>query len=164
MKRVVADTGPLQYLVLIEAIGILPEIFQKILLPDRVQAELSHPRTPLKVRQFLACQPPWLDMRETLPVADLPFPQLGQGERSTIAVARNEGADLVLMDDRKAVAIARAEGLAVIGTLGVLDLASRRGLIDLAPALARLKATNFRCRQAVIDNLLAAHKTGKGKA
>jgi predicted nucleic acid-binding protein len=43
----------------------------------------------------------------------------------------------------------------VTGTLGVLDLAAQRGLIDLAQAFTRLKATSFRYRQGLLDALLA---------
>jgi predicted nucleic acid-binding protein len=49
-----------------------------------------------------------------------------------LALARALSADLVLMDDRAGVAVAHQFGFAVTGTLGVLDLAARRGLIDLA--------------------------------
>jgi predicted nucleic acid-binding protein len=51
------------------------------------------------------------------------------------------------MDDREGVGIVRGRGLAVTGTLGVLDLAARRGLIDLAAAFERLKATTFYYRR-----------------
>ena len=59
------------------------------------------------------------------------------------------------MDDRDGVAFARSQGLAVTGTLGVLDLAARRGLIDLVDAFTRLKATTFHYRQGLLDALLA---------
>jgi len=62
------------------------------------------------------------------------------------------------MDDRAGVAAAHRHGLSVTGTLGVLDLAARRGLIDLATALTRLKATNFRYRPEILDALLAQHR------
>lgn len=155
MRVVVADTGPLQYLVLIDVIEILPRLFQTVRIPELVQAELTHVRTPEKVRQWLTQRPSWLEFRATSPLADLPFPQLGRGERAVIAVARKECADLVLMDDREGVALAHAEGLAVMGTLGVLDLAARHGLLDLAEAFARLQKTNFRCRQKLFEEVLA---------
>ena len=46
------------------------------------------------------------------------------------------------------------KGFEVTGTLGVLRLAARRGLIDLVDTLAKLKRTNFRYRQKMIDDLL----------
>jgi predicted nucleic acid-binding protein len=42
----------------------------------------------------------------------------------------------------------------VTGTLGILRLAARGGLIEIADTLARLKLTNFRYRQGMIDDLL----------
>jgi predicted nucleic acid-binding protein len=66
------------------------------------------------------------------------------------------------MDDRDGVAlVARAAGFAVTGTLGVLDLAARRGLINLAEAFSRLKATTFHYRQGLLDALLAQQPVEK---
>src|ERR1700722_17568301 len=44
--------------------------------------------------------------------------------------------------------------LAVVGTIGILDLTSRRKLIDIGDAVALLKATNFRYRPSLLDALL----------
>ncbi|WP_238192747.1 hypothetical protein [Methylobacterium frigidaeris] len=52
-------------------------------------------------------------------------------------------ADLIPMDDRDGVQGARARGFAVTGTLGLLSLAARRGLLDLPDAIARLRATKL---------------------
>ena len=62
------------------------------------------------------------------------------------------------MDDQAGVAVARRKGLAATGTLGVLDLAARRGLIHLAQSFERLKATSFYYRQGLLDALLAQHR------
>jgi predicted nucleic acid-binding protein len=62
------------------------------------------------------------------------------------------------MDDRAGVIVARRLGFPVTGTLGILDLAATRGLIDLADVFARLKSTNFRYPPAVMDSLLARHR------
>jgi predicted nucleic acid-binding protein len=58
------------------------------------------------------------------------------------------------------VAAARARGLEVTGTLGLLDRAAQRGLIDLPTAFAALKATNFHVPQELLDALLARHRRG----
>jgi len=60
------------------------------------------------------------------------------------------------------VAFARGRGFAVTGTLGVLDLAARHGLIDLAEAFTRLKATSFHYRQGLLDVFLA-QKSGPNR-
>jgi predicted nucleic acid-binding protein len=144
VRAVVADTGPLQYLVLIDAIEVLQHLFGAVLVPEIVRAELSQPHTPATVRAWLAAQPAWLEPRATPPVTTLPLPQLGKGERAAISLARAARADLVLMDDRAGVIAARSLGFRVMGTLGILDPAARHELIDLASAFARLRATSFR--------------------
>ncbi len=160
MPLVVADTGPLNYLVLIGASDVLPQLFDKVVVPEAVCAELRHRAAPAPVRAWATQPPVWIDERPVPAFAygDPALRALDDGERAALALAGITGADLVLMDDRAGVAIARARGFAVIGTLGVLDLAARRGLIDLGDAFARLKATNFRFRPEIMDALLAQHR------
>ncbi len=43
---VVADTSPLNYLILIDEIGLLAELYQRILIPDLVFEELRHADAP----------------------------------------------------------------------------------------------------------------------
>ncbi|HLY55503.1 MAG TPA: hypothetical protein VKS60_08105 [Stellaceae bacterium] len=157
MRVVVADTSPLHYLVLIGEIGLLPILFETVSVPETVRDELTHPHSPPVVRDWLSAGPAWLKVFPTLPGAALPLPRLDDGERAAIALALSLRADLVLMDDRRGVAAALAQGLETVGTIGLLDLAARRGLTDLAAGFARLKATNFRCRSEMLDALLTTH-------
>lgn len=69
----------------------------------------------------------------------------------------------MLVDDREGVGVARRRSLAVTGTLGVLDLAARCGLIDLAAAFERLKAMTFYYRQGLLDALLSRHARRGGE-
>jgi predicted nucleic acid-binding protein len=80
---------------------------------------------------------------------------LDEGERAAIELADAIDAALILMDDREGVAFARAQDFVVTGTLGVLDLAAQRGLIDLGSAFARLQTTSFHYRQGLLDALLS---------
>jgi predicted nucleic acid-binding protein len=161
--RVVADTGPLNYLALIGAIDLLPKLFDKIVVAEAVRDELTDDRTPEAVRSWIAQEPPWLEVTPN-PGHDIDTEVargLDEGEAATIALALATGADLILMDDRNGVAFSRSKGFAVTGTLGVLDLAARRGLIDLVEAFTRLQATSFHYRQGLLDALLAQRPAGK---
>jgi predicted nucleic acid-binding protein len=77
-----------------------------------------------------------------------------RGRREAITLAISMGANLILIDERKGTYVALNKGFVVAGTLGVLALAARRGLVDLADAFARLKGTNFRYRPEIMDALL----------
>jgi predicted nucleic acid-binding protein len=157
---VVADAGPPRYLVLIDQIELLPHLFGKVVLPDVVRDELNAPQAPAQVRVWLASSPPWLEAGSA-PAFEKQLPvKLDNGERAAIALAMELGASLILMDDRAGVEEARLRGLQVTGTLGVLILAARRGLVDLEAALARLKATNFRYPPALLDALLVGWRAG----
>ena len=59
---VVADTSPLNYLVLIEHVGILPRLYARVLIPPAVLSELTHPAAPRSVREFAANHPGWLEV------------------------------------------------------------------------------------------------------
>jgi predicted nucleic acid-binding protein len=157
VRLVIADTGPINYLVLIGHIGVLPTLFQKVILPSAVQRELDDEETLPSVRDWIANPPVWVEVKET-PVGGLydeSLDGLDQGEQAAIALAVAIDADLLLMDDREGVVVARNKGFAVTVTLGVLSLAARRGLVNLSNSFALLKRTNFRYRQGIMDEILA---------
>lgn len=156
----VADSGPLHYLVLTEAIDLLPRLFSTVLVPQIVRDELSHASTPPSVRHWIADPPPWLQIVPIPSPEALPFPRLDLGERAALALAMSRHIEIILMDDRRGVAAARANSLVSIGTLGLLDQAAARGIIDFTAVVARLIATNFRYPPELLDALLARHQAG----
>lgn len=163
MRFVVADTGPLHYLVLIGEIEILPALAGEVLIPPEVRVELDHPRTPAPVRVWIAAPPTWLRVQPAPPAdTDPALVKLDAGERAAIALATVVGAEAVLVDDRAGVAAALARNLDAIGTLGLLQRGARRGLLDLPGALARLVATNFYIRQELLEVLLAEDRARRG--
>lgn len=158
LRVVVADTGPLHYLVLVDQIHLLPALLQTITAPDRVHAELFHRAAPDIVRRWAASPPAWLRVMPAPPPTGALPRSLDQGEADAIDLAASLHAELVLMDDRAGVAAARAMGLTLVGTLGILDLAASRGLVDITDAVARLKDTNFRYRPGLLGALVARHR------
>ncbi len=65
MRLVIADTGPVNYLIPIGNIDVLPALFDKVILPSAVRAELTDPGTPPSVRNWIAELPAWLQVHET---------------------------------------------------------------------------------------------------
>jgi predicted nucleic acid-binding protein len=154
MTLVVTDTSPLFYLLSIGQFDLLPTLFGKVLVPDAVHNELCHPAAPALVREWAASPPLWAVITPVEILGDAALLPLGAGERAAISLALSRRADLILMDERKGARIALNYGVEVVGTLGILALGARRGMVDLADSFARLKGTNFRYRQGIMDSLL----------
>ena len=113
MIVVVADTSPLNYLIQIHCEHILPALYTRVFVPTAVVEELDHPRTVSAVREWLAQVPSWLVVRDVASEADPALARLDPGERQAIQLAKQEHADLRLMDEKLGVRIAREQGLAV---------------------------------------------------
>src|ERR1700730_6018000 len=105
MIVVVADTSPLNYLVQIRYQDLLPALYERVLVPPAVIAELDHPATPAAVRTWLAHRPEWIVIGQLQSPSDTPqaLPELDPGEREAIQLALEAHADLVLMGREMAI-------------------------------------------------------------
>jgi predicted nucleic acid-binding protein len=149
---VVADAGPLHYLVLIDCAEILPDLFDRVLVPPGVRDELVHPRAPQKVKAWITQARPWL---EIAPVAHVqPARGLHRGETETLQLAIERKADAILMDDMDGRAAARRLGIAAIFTIAILERAAEKNLIELPIAIAKLQQTSFFVSKEILDAAL----------
>lgn len=82
MSLVVADTTPVNYLVLCEVIDVLQPIYGQVVLPSAVLQELNHERTPQRVRAWVNALPEWVAVKT--PAHPSPHANLGPGEREAI--------------------------------------------------------------------------------
>jgi predicted nucleic acid-binding protein len=159
-QLVIAVTGPVNYLILIGHIGLLPLLFQRVILPAAVREELHDAGAPAAVRAWIASPPPWLEIVQSGP--GLGLATLDEGEAAVIALAESLHADLLLIDERKGVNIARRKGLRVTGTLGLLEMAAQERLIDFADAVERLRRTTFRSPEELLAAMLKKHESKGG--
>jgi predicted nucleic acid-binding protein len=146
---VVADTSPLNYLVLIDEIALLPTLFGHVLLPQAVFQELKHPKASSKVSQWVAHLPPWLEVRVATSVASGELMGLDPGEREAIQLALELGIRTVLLDEADGRQVAEKLYLEVRGTLGIIERAAKLGKVNFRDALSKLEQTNFRISPAV---------------
>lgn len=152
---VVADTSPLNYLVLIGHIEILAKIYGEVVVPQTVLEELLDSDAPAEVRAWASAPPSWLHASILIFRRDPQLDWLDRGEQDAILLAEAFKAERLIIDDLEGRREAAKRGLPVIGTLGVLAEAARRNLLDLRQALAALQATNFHAAPELIDFLLA---------
>lgn len=150
---VVSDTSPINYLLLIDRIDLLPRLFQRIIIPDVVREEMLDPGAPAILQQWIASPPSWLTI-QAVPVIDETLNALDPGEQAAITLAQTLPADLLIIDERLGRRFASDRGIPIIGTLGILDDAASQGLVELSDALTRLQRTNFRISRRIIRTLL----------
>jgi predicted nucleic acid-binding protein len=148
---VVSDTSPLNYLILVGQVDVLRILYGTVCLPEAVERELKAPETPPSVRDWIMAPPPWLEIRKITTTLESSL-ELHAGERQAIALAKELGV-LLLMDDFDGRSEARRLGLDVVGTLGVLDDAAERGLLDFTAALGQLLRTSFRVAPDLLEQL-----------
>lgn len=152
MTLVVADTGPVRYLAVIELIHLLPQLFDQIIIPTAVLAELTHPHAPEAARRWADDLPSWAGVRQAAQVELVGV--LDPGEAEAIALAGELRAALVLIDEREARHEAARRSIPVIGTIGILEEAASRKLVELPEAFRLLLSTNFRIDRRYLDDAL----------
>jgi predicted nucleic acid-binding protein len=150
---VVSDTSPLHYLILCGEEKILPRLFNRVLVPPTVFRELQQTNTPVSVREWAKSLPTWCAVQSPSKT-DLPL-DIDPGELEALCLAKEVHADAVLMDDRAGRLAAVKCGLAVVGTIGILEAAAAREWINFAQAIRKLRATNARLNPGLIEAALA---------
>lgn len=155
-KIVIADAGPLIAFARLHQLGLLPQIFDRVFVTDVVFAECAgredFPESPLiraavNSKQLELCAAPDFSAYAQ---------KIDAGEASAIALAIEYGCG-VLMDDKAGRKMATNAAVPVIGTVGVLVLAKRNGLIPLVmPQLKALAISGYFLSEEIIAAALAA--------
>ena len=89
---VIADASPINYLILIQEIDVLPRMYGQIIIPESVCEELSRLLAPESVRLWVSRPPAWLDIRRPTAAPDPELSKLDVGERDAILLAEELGA------------------------------------------------------------------------
>jgi len=150
---VVADTSALVALAACEALSHLDRLFGEIRVPRGVFRECTVPGK-FKAEQlasFLRGKVVEVDLNQLVIAA----PGLGNGELEAMALYKRIHADLLLVDDHRARAVARLNDMGVVGSLGVLLRAKEVGYISaLAPLVIEIKAAGIRYSNRLVDEAL----------
>ncbi|MDP2755769.1 MAG: DUF3368 domain-containing protein [Nitrospirota bacterium] len=147
----VSNTSPLILLDKAGCLWILGRFFKKVLIPPAVDAEWLRPGGYVI--------PEWLSVESHLPatndVAKDLYQKLDKGEAESILLFSYAKADWILLDDLNGRRVAKAMGFPVVGTLGVLVAAKRKGMIpELSPVLDSLKKHRFYIADEVLKKAL----------
>lgn len=125
---VVSDTSPITALLTIQQIDLLRQLYGEVKVPPAVAEELLayHVDLPAFIQTLPVTTSPLLDQLNR---------QLDRGEAEAIVLAKEIHADLLLIDEALGREAARHEHLPVIGLMGVLLIAKKKGLISSVSGL-----------------------------
>lgn len=154
---VIADAGPLIALSRIEQLDLLKRLFGRVLVTEEVQPEvLPAADYPGKAAIVLAMDRGWLELSSPAAANWRPLnPGIDAGESSAIAAALQLPGSLLIIDDRAGRAEAKAHGVQIIGTAGLIGLAKLRGLVPGArPLLEALTPAGYFLHPSVIATVL----------
>jgi predicted nucleic acid-binding protein len=140
MSVIVADTTPISCLVRIGRADLLTALFPDARIPVAVAEELDRGAAILGDWRSVLLPDVRIEVVEPSPLLRLLEDDLDAGEAAALALAVSLHADLVLLDEARGRAVARKLGLAVLGTIGLLVMAKRWGLIPAArPLIAQVR-------------------------
>ena len=153
---VVSNSTPLIHLAKIGRLELLREFFREVLIPEAVYRECvieggdSEDAQAIKNAEWIRVERITDErLKRSLMI------ELDEGESETIVLALEKNAELVLMDDYDGREVARALGLRVAGTIGVLLKAKFAGKIaSLRDELEKLKATGFWLSDGLYEKVL----------
>jgi predicted nucleic acid-binding protein len=151
---VVPDAGPLIYLAGAGQLELLPALYSQVVVPRIVFDEIVVAGAGLTgAREVEGAN--WLQVQE-VPVEPSLLATLDRGEAAAIPLAERLGATL-LADDGRAREVARERSLVVIGTLGVLLVAKKKGLlVAIRPIVIRMEALGMFVSAQLREAVLAA--------
>ena len=152
---IVSDAGPIIIFARIGRLSLLRDVTGSLLIPDAVYDEIVVKKGGMPGAADLA-QAAWVQKASVANrsiIDGLPS-VLHEGEREAIALAKEQGAQL-LIDEIRARRIARDEGLEVIGTLRILAEAKRLKLINVVlPIIAQMQSSGYRFDRILIRRFL----------
>lgn len=151
---VIADASPINYLIILGKIDILPQLYGRVIISDGVLSELTAEPAPDEIVSWLSARPTWLEVRSLVgPIATDLVERLDRGESESIQLAVNLNADILLIDEKRGRRIAVERGFKVVGVLGLLALGEEKGLLDFEDALQKLRTTNFYISETFLKRL-----------
>ena len=158
--KVVCDASALIALSRIDALNLLEQQVPQLIIPDAVYEELTRGKRKSGAKQII--QAKWIQrnaVKDRTSIKQMDQ-RLHAGESEVIALAKEIGADFVILDDAYARKVAEAAGLKVVGLLAILLNAKENGIIEqVRPLLDALRHNGFFIEEDLYALLL--HRAGE---
>jgi predicted nucleic acid-binding protein len=159
---IVSNSSPLISFAKIESFHLLQQLYGSLTISAEVYAEVvvSGARLPGSSETSSST---WIQVKQVKRADDITAAQerfgLGIGELSTLILAKELEADLVILDDLGARRLAQREGFRVQGSMAVLEACFRKGfLADLRGAYEQLLKRGVFFNRELLNRSLQSFK------
>lgn len=159
--KIVANASPLLFLAKIHKLELLIELFEEVIIPMQVFAEVvtkgkeKGMDDAFLIENFTGSEKIKLKNVDIHGLEGLP---IGVGEKAVIALARKEGIDYVLIDEKKARFFAKIFKLNPRGVFWVLSFACSKDKIskqELKKLVLRVVQEGYRIKEEILARFLA---------
>ena len=154
-KRWVVNASPLILLGKTGHLGLLGALTDQIAVPRAVADEVGAKPDGDAALQEISATFSFVIVENEAATPEILSWDLGAGETQVLAHAFAHKAERVVIDDLEARRCAKAMGLGIIGTLGIVGRAKAMGFIDQAePVVKRLRETGLYVSDELVRQLL----------
>ncbi len=149
----IGDSSALIALAICDALDLLTELYENVYVPQAVYLEIVQGDRPEsdKLRRYLREKVKNVDMTNYVYLdayADI-------GETEAMLLYKQLSADVLLVDDKKGRKVAKMNKIEIIGSLGILLKAKKRGLLnEVSTSLKRLQNSIIYLNQTLINEVL----------
>ena len=157
MSRVwVVNASPLILLGKIGRVALLGELSDELIVPEVVAREVGAKPEGERIISEIASLPGARFESEIATSSEIVAWNLGRGESQVLALAGTYLRSRAVLDDLEARRCAQSLGLSLIGTLGVVLRARRKGVIERArPVIEHLRKVGLYASDSLVERALA---------
>ena len=152
INKIVVNASPLIILCKCDLEGILPELFQDIVIPQGVWDEIEAGNDNAAAKVSSAS---WLRLEQVDVPEDVAVWNLGAGESEVLSFALSNLEFRAVIDDRAARICAKTLSISIFGTGAILVLAKRKGFIEtVSGSIEKLKAAGLFISPTIVEALI----------
>lgn len=139
---IVADASPLVALALCDSLNLLEALFDEVKVTQAVFDEVTHKGKPAaaELTVFLKDKTVQVSLNQYIIGGD----GLDEGELTSIVLYKQLDANYLLIDEKAGRKVAKANQVNIIGSLGVLIEAKKKGLVaEIKPGIEKLRESQI---------------------